>query len=413
MSNPFKSGRWSQCTSAPNARHSSAPTFSLNSNATTFQRFGSTTNSWDGSSSNMISGQLPLLHPSQPVIFASNCEIKVYNAPEKDQSSMTNGCAWKPANTITFSPRSGNYTSSSQSFDFRMTNPFENRMFDGFRQRTPAGTLNVRYLPHFERVTLDNGQMTDGYMHCITAMKEFQNKSVEELRNEDYFGNRKTPSTGFASSIYSFGSSAPFTSRGIFNSTAAQSNSTGIFGQLAAENASNFSGSGLFSSQLSVFGQSASSINDQSVQSSEPMFDKPFTVNSFDISDAASQEGNEIQSPPQSCSLPDRVPKSGRKSAYKWRKSAPIFSSSPYARTRQRKPSQRIIMSDDTITQVLASVEHPKGSAASPKDTLTSVNEGTATFGSGEHNSNTSNIGNTSITPIASSTLSTDSAAEH
>lgn len=89
--------------------------------------------------------------------------------------------------------------------------------------------------------------------HCITAMKEYEMKSLEELRYEDYLSNRKGPQAGTAPGAFGFGSPATGAqpaAGGLFGSPAQQQPSTGLFGQAAGtENKSLFG--------TSAFGQPA------------------------------------------------------------------------------------------------------------------------------------------------------------
>lgn len=72
----------------------------------------------------------------------------------------------------------------------------------GFGQTAPNGTT-VKFNPPTSQDTMvKNGVSTNiNTRHqCITAMKEYQSKSLEELRVEDYLSNRKgkQATTGFA-----------------------------------------------------------------------------------------------------------------------------------------------------------------------------------------------------------------------
>lgn len=78
-----------------------------------------------------------------------------------------------------------------------------------FGAATPIGAGNgtavVKYQQTASTDTLvKNGQTTtvQTKQHCITFMKEYENKSVEELRIEDYQANRKGPQAGAAGGFF-------------------------------------------------------------------------------------------------------------------------------------------------------------------------------------------------------------------
>ena len=125
-----------------------------------------------------------------------------------------------------------------------------------------TGTGQIKFVPLAgqDQVTKNGVQTTINTSHqVITSMKEYETKSLEELRLEDYQANRKfpqnqssfgTPTSGLfsstgASSGGGFGTS---TSSGIFGSTPAAQNkplfgattpsTTGIFGQ-SSQNTAN------------------------------------------------------------------------------------------------------------------------------------------------------------------------------
>ncbi|CAJ0586989.1 unnamed protein product, partial [Mesorhabditis spiculigera] len=96
---------------------------------------------------------------------------------------------------------------------------------------------------------------------CITAMKQYENKSMEELRMEDYLANRKTPAAGSTTGGSLFGSSSATNNAGtaLFGSPASQKNifgsspnstfgakpataSTGIFGSPQQQNSGSLFG---------------------------------------------------------------------------------------------------------------------------------------------------------------------------
>ncbi|XP_055590552.1 LOW QUALITY PROTEIN: nuclear pore complex protein Nup98-Nup96 [Uranotaenia lowii] len=82
--------------------------------------------------------------------------------------------------------------------------------------------------------------------HCITFMKEYENKSVEELRLEDYEANRKAPQAGVAPGGFFGAQPAAATPFG-----AAPAQNTSLFGQTTTSQPS----TGLFGSTANTFGQ--------------------------------------------------------------------------------------------------------------------------------------------------------------
>uniref|UniRef100_A0A0K0DSP6 Nuclear pore complex protein Nup98-Nup96 n=1 Tax=Strongyloides stercoralis TaxID=6248 RepID=A0A0K0DSP6_STRER len=117
----------------------------------------------------------------------------------------------------------------------------------------------------FEPLTISDTMMRNGKnenvqakMMCITVMKQYETKCLEELRVEDYLANRKGPQAGSTSGF--FGSSTTNSGGGLFGSTT-NTTSGGIFGSSTTQK------SGLFGSTTqnsgSVFGS-----NNQSTGSS-------------------------------------------------------------------------------------------------------------------------------------------------
>lgn len=106
----------------------------------------------------------------------------------------------------------------------------------GQSQQTGAnGSAIVKYQAlHGTDTLIKGGASTtvNTKQHCITAMKEYEGKSLEEIRIEDYTANRKGPQAGGipGSSGGLFGATAPNAGGGLFGVPASQP-STGLFGQ--------------------------------------------------------------------------------------------------------------------------------------------------------------------------------------
>uniref|UniRef100_A0A7G3ALA0 Nuclear pore complex protein Nup98-Nup96 n=1 Tax=Lutzomyia longipalpis TaxID=7200 RepID=A0A7G3ALA0_LUTLO len=93
-----------------------------------------------------------------------------------------------------------------------------------------GGTGIVKYQPSMGTDTLmKNGQANsvNTKQYCITTMKEYEGKSLEELRMEDYLSNRKGPQAGAVGGM--FGQTQPTNS--LFGAPAQPQQTTGIFGQ--------------------------------------------------------------------------------------------------------------------------------------------------------------------------------------
>ncbi|KAL9891435.1 nuclear pore complex protein Nup98-Nup96 [Glossina fuscipes] len=116
------------------------------------------------------------------------------------------------------------------------------------------GTSIAKYQATMGTDTLMKGGQSNNIntkLHCITGMKEYEGKSLEELRMEDYLANRKGPQAGTSGATgFGLGSSA---GTGLFGSTAQPS--TGLFGQTTANANENKS---LFGPIGGGFGQPAS-----------------------------------------------------------------------------------------------------------------------------------------------------------
>ncbi|XP_059611936.1 nuclear pore complex protein Nup98-Nup96 [Phlebotomus argentipes] len=134
-----------------------------------------------------------------------------------------------------------------------------------------SGTAIAKYQPSLGQDTLmKNGQANSvsTKQHCITTMKEYEAKSLEELRMEDYLANRKGPQAGAVGGIFGTGT----TSTGMFGAPA-QQQTTGLFGQQPDNK-------GLFSNTnpMTGFGQTNAFGATTSQPSAGGMFNKPFAA---------------------------------------------------------------------------------------------------------------------------------------
>ncbi|XP_055697844.1 nuclear pore complex protein Nup98-Nup96-like [Phlebotomus papatasi] len=134
-----------------------------------------------------------------------------------------------------------------------------------------GGTALAKYQPSIGTDTLmKNGQLSSvsTKQHCITAMKEYEEKSLEELRMEDYVASRKGPQAGAVGGI--FGNQAPASN--LFGAPAKQQ-TTGLFGQ-QPEN------KGLFgnTNTMAGFGQASAFGATTSQPSAGGLFNKPFAA---------------------------------------------------------------------------------------------------------------------------------------
>lgn len=134
-----------------------------------------------------------------------------------------------------------------------------------------AGTAIAKYQLTLDSDTIlvkGNQSNVSTKQHCITFMKEYANKSLEELRLEDYMSNRKGPQAG-ATTGGLFGS--PQQTGGMFGSAQP---STGLFGQTSTAPATG----GLFGNTTNTiggFGQTNNAFGATSQQNNS-LFNKPF-----------------------------------------------------------------------------------------------------------------------------------------
>ncbi|XP_045489033.1 nuclear pore complex protein Nup98-Nup96 isoform X2 [Pieris rapae] len=162
-------------------------------------------------------GSTPTAGPSTGGLFSSG-------------ASTSGGLFSQPTNTLGGGAASGGLFSTN-------TGAFG-------QQQQAAGTAHVKYHPVVGTDVVVKGgasQTVNIRHHCITCMKEYDSKSLEELRLEDYTAGRKGSSSG----VFGFQQPADNTVKPIFNSS---------FGQPATTTAPSLFGGGSLGT-TSAFGQ--------------------------------------------------------------------------------------------------------------------------------------------------------------
>ncbi|XP_075704482.1 nuclear pore complex protein Nup98-Nup96 isoform X2 [Rhinoderma darwinii] len=153
-------------------------------------------------------------------------------------------------------------------------NPFGGATTTLFGATTfPAATsgTTIKFNPPSGTDTMAKGGVTTNIStkhQCITAMKEYESKSLEELRLEDYQANRKGPQNpvGAAAGTGLFGAS-----------TATSSASTGLFGAAPSSNSFSFGNKTAFGQSNSTFGANTGGLFSQpTAQPATSLFNKPF-----------------------------------------------------------------------------------------------------------------------------------------
>ncbi|XP_055387483.1 nuclear pore complex protein Nup98-Nup96 [Condylostylus longicornis] len=204
---------------------------------------------------------------TQPTLFGQN-NTNAFGAQPKPAFGFNQN---QPSNSIF-----GQTTAASSSFGSFGTQNQNTSVFGSAgtafgqtNQTANAGTSIAKYQPSIGTDTLiKNGQPNNvsTKQHCITAMKEYENKSIEELRFEDYLANRKGTQGG--SNIFG----QPSGSTGLFGTNTQQG--TGLFGQ-TTDNKSVFGTANTLGTG-SAFGQNTATTFGQN-QNTGGLFSKPFT----------------------------------------------------------------------------------------------------------------------------------------
>ncbi|NP_001391067.1 nuclear pore complex protein Nup98-Nup96 isoform 8 [Mus musculus] len=102
---------------------------------------------------------------------------------------------------------------------------------------------------------------------CITAMKEYESKSLEELRLEDYQANRKGPQNQVGGG----------TTAGLFGSSPATSSATGLFSSSTTNSAFSYGqNKTAFGTSTTGFGTNPGGLFGQQNQQTTSLFSKPF-----------------------------------------------------------------------------------------------------------------------------------------
>lgn len=159
-----------------------------------------------------------------------------------------------------------------------------------------AGTSIAKFIPPQEGETMQKGATTSYVQtkqQCITFMKEYAEKSLEELRQDDYVANRKGPQAGtglFNSTQTSnvFGAAQPATGSLFANNQTAQQ-SGNLFGSNPLSATSSFGqqnpgfGQGMFGKPLTTPATTASSTFG-GFGATKPLFGAPTTSSGFQMS---------------------------------------------------------------------------------------------------------------------------------
>lgn len=193
----------------------------------------------------------------QPSLFGAAQQQPQQNTSLFGQNQASSAFGAKPSGFGTFGTQQptsntslfGQPSTSNASSSFGFNQPAQSGgIFGASVNPTPAFTMGAttenagssiaKYTVSLDTDTMmvkGNQSNISTKQHCITFMKEYANKSLEEIRIEDYLANRKGPQAG-SSTLFGqpqssgmFGQpAAPQT--GIFGQTQTAQPSTGLFG---------------------------------------------------------------------------------------------------------------------------------------------------------------------------------------
>nr|XP_036882090.1 nuclear pore complex protein Nup98-Nup96 isoform X3 [Manis javanica]XP_036882091.1 nuclear pore complex protein Nup98-Nup96 isoform X4 [Manis javanica] len=134
---------------------------------------------------------------------------------------------------------------------------------------TPTGTT-IKFNPPTGTDTMVKAGVSTNIStkhQCITAMKEYESKSLEELRLEDYQANRKGPQNQVGAG----------TTTGLFGSSPATSNATGLFSSSTTNSGFAYGqNKTAFGTSTTGFGTNPGSLFGQQNQQTTSLFSKPF-----------------------------------------------------------------------------------------------------------------------------------------
>jgi nuclear pore complex protein Nup98-Nup96 len=212
-------------------------------------------------------------NPPTSSVFGTQ-QTSLFGASKPTGFAFSQQSMQQPTNTMFSSqpqPTQGSFfgqpqTSTGGVFGSSATSTFGAAPTTAFGQSTSTqglGTSIAKFNPPQESETMQKGSSTSYVQtkqQCVTFMKEYADKSLEELRIEDYAANRKGPQAG--STMFSQPTG------GVFGSTATQPAGGSLFGatQTAPQTGGMFGGGATFGQQTSTFGQT------------NTMFGKPLTA---------------------------------------------------------------------------------------------------------------------------------------
>ncbi|KAL5281480.1 NUP98 family protein [Megaselia abdita] len=225
--------------------------------------------------------------PTTGVFGQQATQAGAFGATQPFKSSFNFSAASQPQQTATqqnlFSSNAGTANRGFSGSFTPSTNTFGSTSFGATPGTTDqnVGSSIAKYQPTNSTDTLVKNNQQNSIstrQHCITAMKEYENKSLEEIRFEDYSANRKGVVMGANTSIFSSPQQQqqPTSQMNLFGTQQqTQPQQANIFGAPQQENKNPFG--------QSAFGQP----NTFGLNTSTTDFTKPFgsTTNTFASTD--------------------------------------------------------------------------------------------------------------------------------